>query len=279
MPPRRNAASEPGGPRSAAKLSPRPIVPGPREPGRYSELSTRPLHILVFLLPLLAFYEIGSAVYLVDPENGVVETIRARSILSGFFQAFDAVGLFLPGIALVTVLLVWHVLNKDRWTLRPAVLAGMGVESALWTIPLLVMSVLVHQMVLGSGPPPAAQGTPDILSLPWQARLTISIGAGLYEELLFRMIAIAALHLVFVDLARLSEGVGRMFAVGLSAAAFAVYHDLSSSGGDLDPARVLFFLCAGVYFGTIYLWRGFGIVVAVHALYDVLVLVLLRPPG
>src|SRR5690606_28441143 len=118
-----------------------------------------------------------------------------------------------------------------------------------------------------------------LLSLPWQARLTISIGAGLYEELLFRMIAIAALHLVFVDLARLSESMGRVLAVGLSAAAFAVYHDLSSSGGALDPARVLFFLCAGVYFGAIYLWRGFGIVVAVHALYDVLVLVLLRPTG
>ena len=34
---------------------------------------------------------------------------------------------------------------------------------------------------------------------------------------------------------------------------------------------LLFFAVAGLYFSIIYVFRGFGIVVATHALYDILV--------
>jgi membrane protease YdiL (CAAX protease family) len=250
-------------------------------PVRYLELSKRPLHMLAFLLPLVILYEIGSSVHLANAAAGTVETIRAHSILLGFFQDFGLIGRFLPGLALVAVLLCWHVLIDDRWRLRPLVIGGLVIESIVWTIPLVVLIAIVQHLGGGMAPPAAAASEPmvNMITMPWQARFTISIGAGLYEELLFRMIGIAALHLVLVDLVRLPERWGTGLAVLISAAAFVFYHDVTGAGGSTDVLRAAALMCAGVYFGVIYLTRGFAVVVGVHALYDIFVLVVLPGGG
>ena len=87
------------------------------------------------------------------------------------------------------------------------------------------------------------------------------------------MVGMAALHLVFVDLARMTERAGVALAILLSAAAFAVYHDVTTADGHLQVLKAVSLLLAGTYFGVVYWLRGFGIVVAVHALYDMFVLV------
>ena len=104
----------------------------------------------------------------------------------------------------------------------------------------------------------------------WRENMVIAIGAGIYEELLFRMVAIALIHMVAKDLLKLSEEISTIAAVVLSSLGFALVHFT----GDHNPftmTKLLFYTVAGVYFAAIYLGRGFGIVVAVHALYDVLV--------
>ncbi|MEX2218994.1 MAG: CPBP family glutamic-type intramembrane protease [Phycisphaerales bacterium] len=243
----------------------------------YFEESRRPLHILAFILPLLLLYEAGSARYLSGDSGGggLTETIRAISILVGFFQDFGAVGRFLPAVALVTVLVVWHLFTGERWRLRPLVIPAMALESVGWTIPLIVLVALIH--ATGSTAAPAlASGAGGLMDLSWQARATISIGAGLYEELLFRMVGIAAVHLVLVDVARVSNRVGSAVAVLVTAAAFAAYHDVTGPGGEVRVLEASQLVCAGAYFGVLYLQRGFGVVVGVHALYDIFVLVI-RP--
>jgi membrane protease YdiL (CAAX protease family) len=249
---------------------------GSRSAGGYLELSRTPLHVMLFLAPLIALYEIGSSMYLSDG-RGFTETIRAHSILLGFFQDFGVAGRFLPGIAILTVLAVWHVLAGDRLRVRPWVIPAMALESLAWTIPLLVLLALVGDTTRSGHAaelmPCAAMPTDVLTSLPWQARGTISIGAGLYEELLFRMIGIAGLHLVLVDLGRLSNRTGSIIAVALTAAAFAAYHDPIGADGAIQWPRAIQLACAGAYFGGVYLGRGFGVVVAVHVLYDLFVLI------
>ena len=61
---------------------------------------------------------------------------------------------------------------------------------------------------------------------------------------------------------------GAGIAVVISAVAFAAYHPPAG------VAAAVFYLLAGLYFGAIYAIRGFGIVVGVHAIYDVVVVVL-----
>lgn len=260
-------------------LQHRPVVRRARG-GRaesYWERSTRPLHILVFLIPFIVLFEIGSGRYLSDPAHETFRTIRAWSMLLVFFQDFGVAGRFLPAATIVTVLLVWHVMLGDSWLPRPAVIGGMFMESLVWTVPLVVAVKLV--LLFGSSAQAAAQTVGGLESLSREGRATISIGAGLYEELLFRMIGVALLHAVLVDLVKMSERWGTVLAVLIAAVAFAAYHDPMGPDGHLEVVRAISLLVAGIYFGAVYVMRGLGIVVAVHAFYDLLVLVALRPEG
>jgi membrane protease YdiL (CAAX protease family) len=238
--------------------------PDKRQKETYGRLSTRPLHVLVFLLPLMILYEVGSILYLSNPGEGVMETIGARSILGGFFDLFGAASLHLPPILLAVVLLVWHTLERDSWKIRPHVLLGMTLESCVWMLPVLVFSHLMGSRMAGM------QAATTLAEHTWQAKLTLSIGAGIYEELLFRLILVTIVHLVLVDLMKLSHAVGFVVAVIVSAVAFALYHDIARH----DTIKFLFLAGAGGYFAILYIMRGFGIAVVAHALYDVVVLTL-----
>ena len=250
---------------------------------RYTRVSTRPLHILVFLLPLIAAYEVGSVLYL-GSGTDVAQVVRAQRILGEFFAWFGVSGLHLPAILTVIVLLVWQFISGDRWRIRWSVIGGMWVESMLWTLPLLVLGLIVVRAIsseMGSSlHAPAAVGgvaADGPGAMGWHAQATIAIGAGVYEELLFRMVGVALVHLIMVDLLAMKDMIGRIGAVLVTSIAFALYHDVMVHGGDVDWTRLIYFFVAGTYFAVLYLGRGFGIVVAVHALYDVIVLV--RPFG
>ncbi|MBX3380872.1 MAG: CPBP family intramembrane metalloprotease [Phycisphaeraceae bacterium] len=248
-----------------------------REPG-YWRLSMSPLHILVFLLPLILVYEFGSFWYLQDA-TGVMRTVSARNLLGRFFDVFGAPSFHLPAITLVVVLLLWHVLNRDSWRIRPGVLLGMALESCVLMIPLLVLGLIMNAKSQPGGLVAMAvqQGPVDLRALSWQERLTLSIGAGLYEELVFRLVLITGVHLILCDVLRVPRRTSAVIACVVSALAFALYHDVSMSGlrSGTNIASTIFLTTAGLYFAGLFLVRGFGIVVATHALYDIVVLVVI----
>ncbi|MHC4946681.1 MAG: lysostaphin resistance A-like protein [Planctomycetota bacterium] len=235
----------------------------------YWTRSRQPLQILVFLLPLVLAYELGLAL-LLRSDDGVLSN-RAHVALLQFFDAFGIPAsstLFLGGVAIVVVLLVWHVLGREPWTVDLPTVGLMAAEVAVLTVPLLVLARLVDQAPLSA----AAGGDVGMPAGFW-ARLAISIGAGLYEELMFRMLLIAVLHTILVDVMHAGHALGASIAVVVSAAAFTAYHPLTAVG--VSPAGlILFYFAAGLYFGGVYVTRGFGIVVGVHALYDVFAVIL-----
>lgn len=251
----------------------------------YWRLSARPLHALVFLLPVIVLYEAGSLIYLAP--DGQAQTIRAQGMLRAFFDWFGVAGLMAPGVAVVVVLLLWHLIARDRWRVRGAVLLGMALESALWSLPLVVFGALVQRaaaLVQTASGAAGTAGTGGLYALTWEGRLTISLGAGVYEELLFRMVGMALIHLLCKDVLQLSERTARVVAVVGSALAFGLYHDQSFASLASAPGPVVaglnllplgFYTASGVYFACLYQARGFGIVVGAHAVYDILVLVIL----
>ena len=100
------------------------------------------------------------------------------------------------------------------------------------------------------------------------------LGAASYAApLLSTLILIAAAHFVLADLMRLKSGTAGAIAAIISATAFALYHDVVPASGGVDWRLFFFYTLAGLYFASVFVLRGFGIVVGVHALYDVLVLV------
>jgi hypothetical protein len=239
----------------------------------------RPLYIFVFLLPLVILYELGSTMYLSGGRSGIPQTIKAHRLFEDLFHVMGAAGLYLPAIALLTVLMIWHVLVGDRWRAKPLVVATMGVESLAWTLPLLVLGSLHMRTFPDTNLHAAAASGAGWMDLPWQARATIAVGAGIYEEMLFRLVGVALVHFVLSDIVRLKSGVASAAGVIVAAVGFAMYHQVRLDTGAINWPWMLFLTAAGLYFGMLYIMRGFGIAVGTHALYDVLVLVLLPRSG
>ncbi|MFZ4576529.1 MAG: CPBP family intramembrane glutamic endopeptidase [Phycisphaerales bacterium] len=239
----------------------------------YGNAAKRPLHVLAFLLPLIGVYEYGAVRYL-PQSDGVTETIGAHSILLGLFQDLGPYGRFIPTALMILILLLWHVMKRDPWKVRPMVLLGMLAESMIWTLPLWVFSLLAPLHPNGVGSVGAVGATGTLLDLSWQARVTLSAGAGLYEELLFRVLIITATHFLVVDLLRQASSVGFVIGGVVSSLAFALYHrNIGMPGGGVHLGLMTFYTLAGVYFSVIFVSRGFGIAVMTHAMYDVVVLV------
>ena len=219
----------------------------------YFNRSERPLHSLAFLLPLIAVYELGSRF---SPSR-----LIAFDLLHRFFDFFGASAQIVPALAVVGILLTWHVARGDRWDVHVGTVLGMSVESVLLAVPLLVLSVAFARWHVRI-PLYAGEGT-------WRDQAIIAVGAGVYEELVFRLAGLTLLHLVLVDVLRMPKGRAGVLMVVSSAVLFSLYHYLGVE--TFSWRTCVFRAAAGIYFGAIFLCRGFGVTAGCHAAYDVLV--------
>ena len=158
--------------------------------GEYAQASRTPLHILAFLLPIIVVYEVGLALQ----HEALAGTggVRAWAMLARVMETLGVspsavVGYSLPAAAIIIVLLLWHVFEKQRWRVRPAVVLLMAAETVAWMVPLLLFAgVLTRVIGDGSGTTSPQPMSPTTLEshqgLGWQARLVIALGAGLYEQ-------------------------------------------------------------------------------------------------
>lgn len=223
----------------------------------YARQTLRPIHSLLFILPMLAFFHVGAAVYGSD-------LLAPRDIdrLLGYFNATLP---FLPAVVILAVLLAQHALQGDRWRISVRVLGGMLGESAVYILPLIAMGhvtgrLWTHQA--GAGSPTAETAR----------RLCVAVGAGVYEEFVFRLVLIGLLLLVFVDVFELKRDAVIVVSVILAALAFSAYHVPVSAwrGEAAVPWYDTFFRAlAGVYLGLVYVLRGYGIAAGTHAIYNI----------
>ena len=242
----------------------------------YLEHSSSPLVSLVFVLPLILFYEMGTrgGLGIARPlsDHSTPQHVIAFSLLQQFFSLFGATGRSLPALAVVGILLAWHIARQDRWRVRWTTLGGMAFESALLSLPLLALSVILAHMlriVLLAAAHPAL----SVSRLPPDDLLILCLGAGLYEELVFRLILLTLLTLLFKDLLQFPRRASALAVVLVSAVIFSGYHYL---GPESFHWRTFAFRgLAGIYFGVLFLTRGFGVTAATHAAYDILVLLIL----
>jgi hypothetical protein len=237
---------------------------------------------LYFLLPLLVLYELGT--FMLAPEGrDRLPPILAETLLGKCFQTLGVTGVHLPAIIVVVVLLCMHLVRRNPWRPELKLYGVMWAETFFWALPLFVFQMLLVRELANSGV--SLQAVADTLAAPaadtsyWKENMIFSVGAGIYEELLFRLIGIALLHMLFVDVLALPEKHGGTATIVLSALAFGIYHfiliDPSARLGftidGFDWGKFSFFTLAGVYLAMIYVIRGFGLVVGTHALYDVMV--------
>jgi hypothetical protein len=174
-------------------------------------------------------------------------------------------------LLLVLVLLGWQVVSFRDWRFSPGILAGMVLESTVWAIVLVGISRLID---LGFSM--IEQTTPVLLAFkpgaanPRLASLVGYLGAGVYEETLFRLFLVPVLW-KGLRLLQAPQVLAITLAVTGSALLFAVAHHAGSPGEPFTWFAFVFRWMAGVFFAWVFVLRGFGIAVGSHTLYDILV--------
>jgi len=112
------------------------------------------------------------------------------------------------------------------------------------------------------------------------ANVVTGIGAGIYEELIFRLVLICVLMIVFQDILGFSHTNSIVLSVLVSAALFSAHHHMDLLSGQVNHKDMFtwtefgFRTIAGVYFAILFAVRGFGITAGAHAFYDIIATVI-----
>jgi hypothetical protein len=233
---------------------------------RYYVDSRRARYSVLFAAPLLIAYEV-LAWALSNPAAPGVRN-GADVLLKAPFARLAGVRGVIAFDVLLAVFGIWLVVRdwrRNRGPLRPAVFAGMFAESVALAVVVggvlrFATAALLHYFVLAR---------PAGLDVPTE--LMVSLGAGIYEELLFRVILVGGLSLLATRVFGWKPRGAGVFAAVLSALLFSSFHYIGAYGDTLKMSSFVFRFLAGLVFSTLYLLRGFGITAWTHSLYDIIV--------
>ncbi len=235
-------------------------------PQGYWDTTHRPLQCLVFLLPMVLLYEVGMALAHSNTPIAEQPNLASKQLLLLFFSLFGVTSLYLPALLLVIVLLAWHVASRFPWQVSLRPMAAMYGESLILAIPVLLLNKWIP-----SSTPMAASRMGESTMLD---NLLLSVGAGIYEELVFRLIVITLLTMLLGDVARLRQVVAVALAVILSSLLFAAHHYEPIGADAWSSSSFAFRAAAGAYLAAVFVLRGFGLAVGCHVIYDVLAFLL-----
>lgn len=230
--------------------------------------SREPRYSILFAFPLLLLYEVLAAAIshsaFTGLRNGADVLLKTLFVSLGGRNGLLAFGLLLLGVG---SWVVWRDTRRKPGRLSSRVFAGMFAESMVYAA-LFGSVVSLLTVWLLQGPLYTYQGA--LAQIPLGTQLVISLGAGLYEELLFRVLLVGALVALGIYL-----GWRRPVAIGVavvgSALIFSAFHYIGPLGDSLTLPSFTFRAIAGLLLSGLYVARGFGIAAWTHALYDIAV--------
>lgn len=235
---------------------------------RYYAESRQPRYSLLFALPLLLLYE-GLAVGLSGSAMSGVRNGADVLLKTLFLSLGGRAGLMTFGALLVGAgaWAVWSDFRNRPGALEHRVFWGMLAESMIYAAVLGQVVSLLTAWLLSGGSLPMVVQTP-VPALPLGTQLVVSLGAGIYEELLFRVLLVSGLTALALRFEwERSVAVGA--AVVASALIFSVFHYIGPYGDQFTMPSFTFRAIAGLVLSGLYVARGFGITAWTHALYDV----------
>jgi hypothetical protein len=237
---------------------------------RYLDLTRTQTYSLLFALPLLVLYELG-AVLVTERRFGMrnaADVILRELLAVGGVRgttAFAAV-LILLGAGLVVL-----ERRRRRVPVHGRLFPLMLAESAGYALLLGTVIGTATVLLLGDLVRLQADAGPGMRALPLADGIVLSLGAGFYEELLFRVLLVGGLLALFGWLGA-RRRTAAVAAVVLGALLFSAFHYVGPYGDPLRLGSFTFRFLAGVALSGLYVVRGFGITAWTHALYNVFLL-------
>jgi len=219
----------------------------------YFRQTQRPINSLVFLLPLLLVFHVGTIFF------GSMDQLKAPEELKRFGILMVGIGPavnYLPPFLVVGMLLLMQFSRHEKWGVRKKAVVGMAAESLLWMAPLVAMAMLASRLLLA-----ASAGKPLLQGV------LLAVGAGIYEEFLFRLLLVGVAILLLSDVLGIHRSTVSVWAAVVAGIAFSLYH--FGPGHQFKFSEFVIRALAGIYLGGLYLFRGFGIAVGAHVAYDI----------
>ncbi len=211
---------------------------------------------LFLILPLLIIYEIGIRLSGLDLRNA------AEVILKDFYWLMGGEYARYFHWILALIIVVCFVRNASADRPFVTIFFTILLESlvlALLLGPLL--SCLVGGLLLQY---------PITSASALSSSMLLSVGAGVYEEIVFRFLLLGGLFSVCRHLFQVPFGLSALIALAVSSVLFSLYHHIGPFAQEITAPVFVFRLVAGVALGLVFIFRGFGVAVYLHAFYDIL---------
>jgi membrane protease YdiL (CAAX protease family) len=208
-------------------------------------------------MPLLMAYE-GFALFL--NHSDLYGIRNSADVFLKVFLAYAGIhGFFAFGVAMVVALLLFRLSGGEPrfGMIRLGVLVWMLVESLVYSLAFGAVVSAVTRLLLAQ---------PILISR--SAQVLVSLGAGIYEEFVFRVLLLGALVFCFHRLLRLQHLIAYSLAAGFGAILFAAFHYVGPFGDPLQLPSFVFRVVAGLVLTGLYYARGYGITAYTHSLYD-----------
>ncbi|OUV05555.1 MAG: hypothetical protein CBC40_01780 [bacterium TMED80] len=216
----------------------------------------------LFTLPLFFLYEIN--ILFLSWDDILVVRNGADFLMRNILESFDIYGLYGLGLVFFLGLLVTYIFfikEDQQQEVNVNFLFIMLAESMLWSLVLYFL--LFKSMVLLMNP----------VGKTILQQVTLAIGAGIYEEFLFRVLLIAGLSGILGFVFMWDKTFKNIIAVVLSGGIFSAFHFMGEYGDFFSMELFLIRFFAGLILGVLYMYRGFGITAYTHSIYDLIVLI------
>lgn len=234
---------------------------------RYFQQTHTLLYSYLISLPLLLLYEV--LIFVAQPETSQVVRISVDVWIKTLFSYIgsDVISITLILVALLGIFVLYRERDKLS-SLKPNYFVLMLLEAATYAFLLsLIISTAIGALLQ------LVQETP-VESLTTLQQLALSLGAGLYEELFFRVILVSVLLYLF-RLLFTNQKSAFASAIIVAALIFSSVHYIGVLGDPFNIGSFLFRFLFGLALNAIYLWRGFGMAAWTHTIYDLMVIAVL----
>jgi membrane protease YdiL (CAAX protease family) len=221
----------------------------------YISETRRPVYSAALILPFLCIYHAGTLVLHTTYING------ADALIIRILSSLSVHTMFGSILVLAACFTVWQLRTRASWKIQSGMLLLSLLESVCFALLLLFafgwLNTHLSFSIAGE-----KHGV---------ANLVLYCGAGIYEELVFRGFLLGLLYLIFNRLLPKRKWVAGVSAAILAALLFSLFHYIGPAGDTFTLSSFMQRAAGGLYFSILFLTRGFGITAASHAIYDILV--------